>query len=78
MAINSAVGAVAFSLAMPNQLPLSFSAQPGAWLPLAYLVIAAELLGGIALILGVATRWVVLAMAHRCAWRALASDPGLH
>ena len=30
--------------------------------PLAYLVIAAELLGGIALILGVYTRWVSLAL----------------
>lgn len=30
--------------------------------PLAYLVIAAELLGGIALILGVWTRWVALAL----------------
>lgn len=31
--------------------------------PLAYVVIAAELLGGIALILGVYTRWVSLALA---------------
>src|SRR5688500_7196927 len=31
--------------------------------PLAYLVIAAELLGGVALILGVWTRWVSVALA---------------
>jgi putative oxidoreductase len=40
----------------------AFFASLGLPGPLAYLVIAAELIGGVTLILGVATRWVSLAL----------------